>query len=92
MLSGRRTLTRGLALAAGGVLLALVLLHVYFAAMIAWWATHPPVATAFMAERMRLLHEHDPRARTTLSPGSPGPSRLGRTQELVVLQDATHDM
>jgi monofunctional glycosyltransferase len=62
MLSGRRTLTRGLALAAGGVLLALVLLHVYFAAMIAWWATHPPVATAFMAERMRLLHEHDPRA------------------------------
>ncbi len=53
---------RGLALAAGGVLLALVLLHAYFAAMIAWWATHPPVATAFMAERMAILRERDPRA------------------------------
>jgi monofunctional biosynthetic peptidoglycan transglycosylase len=62
MLPGRRTFTRGLALAAGGVLLAFVLLHVYFAAMIAWWATHPPVATAFMAERMALLRERDPGA------------------------------
>ncbi|HEY3554717.1 MAG TPA: monofunctional biosynthetic peptidoglycan transglycosylase [Casimicrobiaceae bacterium] len=59
---GERTLGRGLALAAGGVLLAFVLLHAYFAVMIAWWASHPPVATAFMAERMALLRERDPRA------------------------------
>ena len=60
---GRRTLGRAFALAAGGVLLAFVLLHLYFAAMIAWWAHHPPVATAFMTERMAILRERDPRAK-----------------------------
>ncbi|MEO9136374.1 MAG: monofunctional biosynthetic peptidoglycan transglycosylase [Casimicrobiaceae bacterium] len=51
-----------LALAAGLGALAIVLLHLYFAAMIAWWSTHPPRETAFMAERMQELHAKDPRA------------------------------
>jgi monofunctional glycosyltransferase len=58
----RRSPGRGLALAAGAVVLAFVLLHLYFAAMIAWWAHHPPAATAFMNERMQVLRERDPKA------------------------------
>ena len=58
----RRALARALALAAGLVALALVLLHVYFAAMIAWWGTHAPRETAFMAERMDALRAKSPRA------------------------------
>lgn len=58
----RRGLLRVLALAAGLGALAIVLLHLYFAAMIAWWSTHPPRETAFMAERMQELHAKDPRA------------------------------
>ena len=58
-----RSLARGVALAAGFCALAFVLLHVCFAAMIAWWAHHPPAATAFMNERMEALRERDPKAR-----------------------------
>ncbi len=58
----RRGLLRVLALAAGLGALAIVLLHLYFAAMIAWWSTHPPRETAFMAERMQELHTKNPRA------------------------------
>jgi monofunctional biosynthetic peptidoglycan transglycosylase len=57
----RRTTARALALAAGLFALALVLLHVYFAAMIAWWGTHAPRETAFMAERMDALRVKNPR-------------------------------
>jgi monofunctional biosynthetic peptidoglycan transglycosylase len=56
-------LPRGLALAAGAVVLAFVLLHLFFAAMIAWWADHPPAGTSFMNERMQALRERDPNAR-----------------------------
>jgi monofunctional biosynthetic peptidoglycan transglycosylase len=58
----RWTLARALALVAGVFALALVLLHVYFAAMIAWWSTHAPRETAFMAERMEALRARNPRA------------------------------
>src|SRR5690242_4255259 len=53
----------GLARAAVGVASALVLLHLFFAAMILWWADHPPAATAFMTERMQVLRERDPKAK-----------------------------
>ena len=59
----RRGAGRALALVAGLALLALVLLHLYFAAMIAWWASHPPHETAFMAERMDALRAKNPAAR-----------------------------
>src|SRR4051812_20945904 len=39
--------------------LAVVALHLYFAAMIYWWRDHPPQQTAFMADRM-----HELRARS----------------------------
>ena len=42
--------------------LAILLLHLYFAAMIIWWRDHPPQETAFMAERMHELHRKNPRA------------------------------
>jgi monofunctional glycosyltransferase len=58
----RRALARALALAAGLFALAVVLLHVYFAAMIAWWGTHPPRETAFMADRMDAARAKNPRA------------------------------
>jgi len=58
----KRTVMRALALAAGLFALAVVLLHVYFAAMIAWWGTHAPRETAFMAERMDALRAKNPRA------------------------------
>lgn len=54
---------RGLGRAAAGIAFALVLLHLYFAAMIAWWAHHAPAASAFMSERMQVLHERDPKAK-----------------------------
>jgi monofunctional biosynthetic peptidoglycan transglycosylase len=53
----------GLVRAALCIASALVLLHLFFAAMIAWWAHHPPAATAFMNERMQALRERDPKAR-----------------------------
>jgi monofunctional biosynthetic peptidoglycan transglycosylase len=58
----RRRLARVAALAAGVVAIAVVLLHLYFAAMIAWWGSHPPRETAFMAERMDELRARNPRA------------------------------
>jgi monofunctional biosynthetic peptidoglycan transglycosylase len=58
----RWTLARALALVAGVVALALVLLHVDFAALIAWWSTHAPRETPFMAERMEALRARNPRA------------------------------
>ena len=42
--------------------LAVVLLHLYFAAMILWWRDHPPRETSFMAQRMEALREKNPRA------------------------------
>jgi len=62
-LKRKRALTRALLLAAGSCVLAFVVLHLYFAAMIAWWASHPPRETAFMAERIETLREKNPRAR-----------------------------
>jgi monofunctional biosynthetic peptidoglycan transglycosylase len=59
----RATLTRALALAAGLCVLAVVVLHVYFAALIAWWSSHPPRETAFMTARMEQLRAKDPHAR-----------------------------
>jgi monofunctional glycosyltransferase len=53
---------RALALAAGLCVLAVVLLHAYFALLIVWWGTHPPRETAFMAERMQELRMKNPRA------------------------------
>jgi monofunctional glycosyltransferase len=53
---------RALALAAGLCVLAVVLLHAYFALLIVWWGTHPPHETAFMAERMQELRMKNPRA------------------------------
>ena len=61
-MKGGRTLTRLAAFAAGVLLLALVVLHAYFAAMIWWWRDHPPRETAFMAERMRELRRTNPKA------------------------------
>ncbi|HEY7788322.1 MAG TPA: monofunctional biosynthetic peptidoglycan transglycosylase [Casimicrobiaceae bacterium] len=58
----RRGFGRALALAAGLCALAVIVLHVYFAAMIAWWSTHPPRETAFMAERLQELRRTNPRA------------------------------
>jgi monofunctional biosynthetic peptidoglycan transglycosylase len=40
----------------------LVLLHVYYAAMIFWWRDHAPHETAFMAQRMHLIHAKQPAA------------------------------
>jgi len=53
---------RALALGAGLCVLAIILLHAYFALMIVWWGTHPPRQTAFMAERMQELRRKNPRA------------------------------
>ena len=59
----KRALTRFLAFAASFFVLVVVALHGYFAAMIWWWADHPPRETAFMAERMDELRAKNPRAR-----------------------------
>jgi monofunctional glycosyltransferase len=58
-----RALTRVLAFAAAFCVLAVVVLHAYFAAMIWWWRDHAPRETAFMAERMSELRDRNPRAR-----------------------------
>jgi monofunctional biosynthetic peptidoglycan transglycosylase len=58
-----RWLGRALALACGLFALAVILLHLYFAAMIAWWSTHAPQETAFMAERMQQLRNRNPHAK-----------------------------
>ena len=51
-----------MAIGLGVCLLAVVLLHVYFAVMIAWWGTHAPRETAFMSERLQELRTKNPRA------------------------------
>ncbi|MGH8801726.1 MAG: monofunctional biosynthetic peptidoglycan transglycosylase [Casimicrobiaceae bacterium] len=43
-------------------LAALVALHLYYALMIGWWRDHPPRETAFMSERIAVLHVRDPHA------------------------------
>ena len=48
---------------AGAAALAVVLLHVYYAAMIVWWRDHPPQETAFMSARMDELLERNAKAR-----------------------------
>jgi monofunctional biosynthetic peptidoglycan transglycosylase len=51
---------RALGVALGLLLLAVVLVHLYFAAMIVWWRDHPPRETSFMSERMRELDRKSP--------------------------------
>jgi len=53
---------RALALGAGLCVLAIILLHAYFALMIVWWGAHPPRQTSFMAERLQELRRKNPRA------------------------------
>jgi monofunctional glycosyltransferase len=57
-----RTFWRAAGLALALVVLAVLLLHVYFAAMIFWWRDHAPRETSFMAERMQELHRANPQA------------------------------
>jgi monofunctional biosynthetic peptidoglycan transglycosylase len=52
----------GLGAVLGLLALAVVLVHVYFAAMIVWWRDHAPRETAFMSERMRELDRKSPGA------------------------------
>jgi monofunctional biosynthetic peptidoglycan transglycosylase len=49
-------------LLAGLALLAVVLLHAYYAAMIFWWRDHAPRETAFMTQRMSELRAKQPAA------------------------------
>jgi monofunctional biosynthetic peptidoglycan transglycosylase len=53
---------RGLGVALGFVALAVVIVHLYFAAMITWWRDHPPRETSFMSERMHELTRKTPAA------------------------------
>jgi monofunctional biosynthetic peptidoglycan transglycosylase len=55
-------LWRAVGIALAIAVAALVLVHVYFAAMITWWRDHPPRETSFMAERMRELERKTPGA------------------------------
>ena len=54
---------RAAGIIAGAAALAVVLLHVYYAAMIVWWRDHAPQETAFMAARMNELAERKPKAK-----------------------------
>ena len=54
---------RVLGVVVGFVALAVVLVHLYFAAMIVWWRDHAPRETAFMAARMDELAARNPKAR-----------------------------
>jgi len=54
---------RAAGIVAGAAALAVVLLHVYYAAMIVWWRDHAPRETAFMAARMDELAARNPQAR-----------------------------
>ena len=42
--------------------LVVLLLHVYFAAMIFWWRDHAPLETSFMAQRLDDLRVKNPKA------------------------------
>ena len=55
-------LWRALGAVLGLLALAIVLLHLYFAAMIVWWRDHAPRETSFMAERLRELDRKAPGA------------------------------
>jgi monofunctional biosynthetic peptidoglycan transglycosylase len=57
-----RRLWRAAGVALALCALAIVLLHVYYAAMIVWWGDHAPRETAFMAARMQELRKKNPRA------------------------------
>ena len=56
-------LRRAAWLALGLFALAVLLLHLYFAAMIVWWGDHAPRETSFMAERLQELQRKNPQAR-----------------------------
>jgi len=58
-----RKVWRAAGIIAGAAALAVVLLHVYYAAMIVWWRDHAPQETAFMAARMNELAERKPKAK-----------------------------
>ena len=57
-----KKLGRAVGIVLGLCALAVLLLHLYFAAMITWWRDHPPHETAFMAERMQDLRRKTPQA------------------------------
>jgi len=46
----------------GVAVLAVLLLHLYFAAMIYWWRDHAPQETSFMVHRMHELRAKNPNA------------------------------
>jgi len=54
---------RAAGIVAGAAALAVILLHVYYAAMIVWWRYHAPQETAFMAARMDELAARNPKAK-----------------------------
>ena len=54
---------RAAGIVAGAAALAVLLLHVYYAAMIVWWRDHAPQETAFMAARMDELAARNPKAK-----------------------------
>jgi monofunctional biosynthetic peptidoglycan transglycosylase len=58
-----KTLWRALGFVLALLALAVVAVHLYFAAMITWWRDHPPRETSFMAERMRELERKSPGAK-----------------------------
>src|SRR5258706_5582397 len=58
-----RRLARWLAWALALILLAFVLVQMWYAAHIWWWREHPPRETAFMATRLAELRERRPDAR-----------------------------
>ena len=46
----------------GLAVLAVLLVHVYFATMIYWWRDHAPIETSFMAQRLGELRIRNPKA------------------------------
>lgn len=46
----------------GLAVLAVLLVHAYFATMIYWWRDHAPLETSFMAQRLDELRSRDPKA------------------------------
>ena len=57
-----KSVWRALGLILALLALAVVVVNLYFAAMITWWRDHPPRETSFMAERMRELERKTPGA------------------------------
>jgi monofunctional glycosyltransferase len=52
----------GLWIALGFALLVLVLYQLWLLAHVAWWVNHNPATSAFMEQRLELLHEKKPNA------------------------------